>query len=206
MVLLALFFLHTGPWSSGSQWFERGAINSAAILGQGEWWRLVTALTLHADLVHLVGNSLIGGLIIHLLSKTIGYGFAWLCLLLNGATGNLLNIILRRQPHISVGLSTAVFAAIGMLTGLQLGRFTSRSLRDILLPLGAGAGLLAFLGSEGVHTDLGAHFFGFIIGICSGVLLSYTDLTKRLQRPAVQGWLLLFSLMTLLLCWRLALR
>ena len=52
MLLLALFFLHTGQWSAGSNWFTQGAIDSAAILKNNEWWRLITALTLHADLSH----------------------------------------------------------------------------------------------------------------------------------------------------------
>ena len=121
--------------------------------------------------MHLAGNCLIGGLVIHLLCKVLGYGSGWLLLLLAGAGGNLLNVALRQGPHFSVGLSTSVFAAIGILTGLQIVRFRTRSLRECLLPLGAGAGLLAFLGSEGVRTDLGAHLFGFLVGIGCGAVV-----------------------------------
>ncbi len=206
MALLTLFFFHTGPWRASSPWFERGAINAEAILDQGQWWRLVTALTLHADLVHLAGNCLIGGLVIHLLCKVFGYGTGWLLLVLAGTAGNLLNIVLRQGEHFSVGLSTSVFAAIGMLTGLQLSRFRARSLRECLLPLGAGAGLLAFLGSEGARTDLGAHFFGFVVGIGLGALAGFLGTTEKTTSPAQQGLLLALALAMVVGSWLIALR
>jgi len=206
MALLALFFVHTGPWSAGSPWFVQGAIDSTVILERGEWWRLVTALTLHANLAHLSGNCLIGGLVIHLLGKTTGYGLAWLLLLLNGMAGNLLNVVLRRDVHISVGLSTSIFAVIGIFTGLQLGRLTAYSLTRLVLPLGAGAGLLAFLGSEGVQTDLGAHFFGFLCGICWGALLGCSKIIERARRPSRQALCFSLSLAIVFFCWLLAFR
>lgn len=206
MALLTIFFFHTGPWRNGSSWFERGAVNAEAILEQHQWWRLVTALTLHADLVHLAGNCLIGGLVIHLLCKVLGYGSGWLLLLLAGAGGNLVNVALRQGDHFSVGLSTSVFAAIGILTGLQIVRFRTRPLRECLLPLGAGAGLLAFLGSEGVRTDLGAHLFGFLVGIGFGAVACLAGMVEKTVRPARQFLLLGLTVATVLLCWLLALR
>lgn len=204
LIFLFLFFCYTGPWSAGNRWFACGVIDSAAILEQGEWWRLVTALTLHADSAHLVGNCLIGGIMIHFLSKTVGYGLSWLLLVLNGMAGNFLNVLFHRYNHISLGFSTAVFAAIGIFTGLQCIRRKENTVKAIILPLGAGAGLLAFLGSEGVRTDLGAHFFGFFCGICSGVFLSRTGgVTNR--SSWLQIVLLGISLSSILLCWVFAL-
>jgi rhomboid protease GluP len=205
MALLAVFFLHTGPWAAQSVWFERGVVDNNAILHRGEWWRLLTGLTLHADLAHLFGNCCIGGLVIHLLGRMIGYGQAWLLLIATGATGNLCNIAFRHTPHLAVGFSTSVFGAIGLLTGLQLARPPNCSYKALLLPLGAGAGLLAFLGTEGVQTDLGAHFFGFAIGIAGGWLCRRTGLTDRLQAPKIQGVLFLLALALLILAWTCAL-
>ena len=47
-----LFYTVTGPWFSANPWFQIGAVNSRAILEQNQWWRLITALTLHADQMH----------------------------------------------------------------------------------------------------------------------------------------------------------
>jgi len=166
---------------------------------------LLTALTLHADLAHLAGNCLIGGMVINLMSRMIGFGQCWLLLVLTGALGNLANICMRQQAHLSVGFSTSVFATIGLLTGLQLARSPSRSVRGLLLPLGAGAGLLAFLGGEGVRTDLGAHLFGFACGLACGWSGERSGLISRLQ---AQGWqipLFLLALAAPIAAWMWAL-
>ena len=67
-------------------------------------------------------------------------------------------------------ISTAVFAAVGILCGCNLRRFT---LRGVLLPLGAGVGLLAMLGSSGDRTDLGAHLWGLLVGLACGIAWSW---------------------------------
>src|SRR5579859_6482744 len=55
--LLGILALHvwTGP-ESDNAWFVRGSAEAAAIL-RGEWWRTITALTLHADAGHAAGNE-----------------------------------------------------------------------------------------------------------------------------------------------------
>lgn len=204
MTLLAFFYGYTGQWSSANPWFAHGAIDSVAILDHGEWWRLLTALTLHADIAHLLGNCLLGGLVVHLLSETLGYGLTWVLLVGSGMAGNLCNIVLRQQAHISVGFSTAVFAAIGLLTGLQLGRATPRSYRTVLIPLGSGVALLAMLGSEGMRTDLGAHFFGCVIGLWMGLFTGFLRINKQLQSSKCQIFLFLAALLLFPLAWFLA--
>lgn len=204
MTLLALFYGYTGQWSSANPWFADGAIDSVAILDHGEWWRLLTALTLHADIAHLLGNCLLGGLVVHLLSETLGYGLTWVLLVGSGIAGNLCNIVLRQQAHISVGFSTAVFAAIGLLTGLQLGRATPRSYRTVLIPLGSGVALLAMLGGEGMRTDLGAHFFGCVIGLWIGLLTGFLRINKQLLSSRCQIFLFLAALLSFPLAWFLA--
>ncbi|WP_051554215.1 rhomboid family intramembrane serine protease [Desulfobulbus elongatus] len=201
LALLALFFTQTGSWTPDNLWFARGMLDSAAVFGRNEWWRLLTALTLHADLAHLLGNCLIGGMIIHLLGRMIGYGQCWLLLVITGTLGNLANIGLRGQPHLSVGFSTSVFAAIGLLTGLQLARSARRSPRALLLPLGAGAALLALLGGEGVRTDLGAHLFGFACGLAGGWLGHRSGFVERLRAPAWQAPIFLLALAAPIAAW-----
>ena len=200
---LFLFFQVTGPWQPANPWFAAGAIDSSRILDHGQWWRLVTALSLHADGMHVLANCLIGGFMVHLLSLTIGFGSGWLLLLLTGALANFLNIVFRSGPHYSVGFSTAVFAAIGMFSGLQIKMGREAPLR-FLVPLGAGAGLLAFLGTEGKHTDLGAHLSGFCCGIVIGLLIMRTNLIKVADNTAIQRLLFCCALAIIFLCWWIA--
>ncbi len=212
LMLGGLMLVHavTGPWQAGSLWFRAGAVSSPAILEQGEWQRLVTALTLHADQGHLLGNCVIGGAMVQLLCRTVGFGTAWLSLLLAALCGNLLNIVLRAEPHYSVGFSTAVFAAIGIFCGRQLIGGSSL-LRQLILPLGAGAGLLAMLGSGGgennAHqTDLGAHLFGLLCGLAGGLLLRAAGWDQQGRRSRLQTALFAAALLLIVLCWLLAFR
>ena len=159
---------------------EIGVAHASKIL-EGEWWRLVTALTLHADLTHLLSNLTIGGIFIILLCRELGSGLAWSMLLSAGILGNLLNAFLQLPVHRSVGASTAVFGAVGLMAAISALRYRHHLQRHWLIPIAAGLALLAILGTEGKHTDLGAHLFGFGFGTLLGLLTEY--LTGKFGRP-----------------------
>src|ERR1043165_5611832 len=69
----AAMFMGTGTWDQGSDWFSVGASSADAIM-RGAWWRAVTALTLHADLWHLVGNIVASLLFISWAGRWLGTG------------------------------------------------------------------------------------------------------------------------------------
>lgn len=150
-------------------WFSLGMVQAGSIRA-GEWWRLITALTLHADLSHLLGNLAIGGLFVFLLCREWGSGLSWSLTLLAGLSGNLANACLQSAAHNSVGASTAVFGVVGMLAGSGVIRNRHQALQRLLLPLAGAAALLVVLGSEGKNTDLGAHLFGLLFGVPLGVI------------------------------------
>ncbi len=165
--MMTLFFLlqqRAPEW-----WIERGGASPQDILKRGQWWRTVTALTLHADLPHLAANLAAGLLFSAFLLPMLGTGVTWTGILLSGALGNLANAwFYNPEPRVSIGASTAVFGALGMLTARQAVNVLSGPRRvrlwEMILPLGAGASLLAYLGTEGEHTDFMAHFWGFTAG------------------------------------------
>ncbi|MBC7963685.1 MAG: rhomboid family intramembrane serine protease, partial [Steroidobacteraceae bacterium] len=157
-----------------------GAAHAADILN-GQWWRLVTALTLHADLTHLLSNLTIGGVFIILLCRELGSGLAWSLLLASGILGNLLNAWIQSPAHRSVGASTAVFGAVGLLAAISMVRYRHRLQRRWFVPVAAGLALLALLGTEGKQTDLGAHLFGFGSGTLLGLISEY--LVGKYGRP-----------------------
>jgi membrane associated rhomboid family serine protease len=205
MGALAIFYVITGPWSGESAWFTRGAVSGSQIFEHGQWYRLVTALTLHADIVHLVGNILIGGVLVHFLCRLLGTGLGWFLILASGTLGNFINILMHGNSHNSVGFSTAIFGTIGILCGYQAVSKRSAALKDILLPLAAGAGLLAFIGAGGQRTDLGAHFFGLLSGAALGALLVFFPSQQVLiNKRALQTNLFIAGLAIVGLCWWVA--
>jgi membrane associated rhomboid family serine protease len=159
---ISIFGHHSGDW------LALGSARAARIL-DGEWWRLVTALTLHADLLHLFSNLALGGVFVVCLCREYGAGLAWCLLLGSGILGNLSNAFLQSPDHDSVGASTLVFGAVGIFAALGLVRNRRYRQRWWPLPLAAALALLALLGTEGKQTDLGAHLFGFLFGTISGL-------------------------------------
>ena len=161
----------------------------AASIRDGQWWRLVTALTLHAGPVHLLSNLTIGGTFIILLCRELGSGMAWSLLLATGTLGNLINAWVQSPMHRSVGASTAVFGAVGILAAIKLVRDRHHLKRRWFVPVAAGLALMAILGTEGKNTDLGAHLFGFCIGALLGMAVE-TLLGKYGRPGAVLNFLL----------------
>ncbi len=201
MGCLVIIYSITGPWADGSPWFKEGAVMGTHILNKGEWWRIITGLTLHSNPVHLWGNVMIGGTITHFLCKTIGSGLGWFLIMLAGGLGNYINIYLHGSTHNSVGFSTAVFGAVGILSGLQ--SVAKRKISGaLLLPLAAGFALLAMLGASGENTDLGAHLFGLLVGILIGVLTALYSIPVRLNSiRQFQFFLFLGSFLSVTICW-----
>jgi rhomboid protease GluP len=174
LILLATFHNLTGLDLSimghhPVDWIEIGNAHSSQIL-HGQWWRLVTALTLHADGLHLFSNLAIGGFFVIFLCRDLGSGLAWSLLLASGLLGNLANAQVQLPSHSSVGSSTAVFGAVGILGALSVVRYRHHLRRRWPLPVAAALSLLALLGTEGKQTDLGAHLFGFVFGFVLGLL------------------------------------
>ncbi len=155
----------------------RGASSSVALFRDGEWWRPFTALFLHADVPHLVGNLAGGAIFVTLISRAIGPLMAWVMVLTCGVIGN---VITARASYpdafLSIGASTAVFAALGILSGLGV----SETLHDrpnlpwarIAAPVLAGMVLLGWLGSGGgsTNTDVLGHVCGFGAGLVVGAV------------------------------------
>ncbi len=160
--------------------YELGTAHAASIR-DGQWWRLVTALTLHAGPVHLLSNLAIGGAFIILLCRELGSGMAWSLLMASGTLGNLANAWVQSPAHRSVGASTAVFGAVGILAAIKLVRYRHYPQRRWFIPIAAGFALLAILGTEGKNTDLGAHLFGFCFGMIFGVVAEF--LVGKYGRP-----------------------
>jgi len=201
---LALFFTVTGPWSAHSFWFSEGMGDATRILQQHEYYRLITALTLHADTVHLLGNCFFGGFLFHFFCRLTGNGLGLFATLLTAGLGNYLNVTLHGEEHLFVGFSTAVFAIIGMLS--MLGRHNRVSKRYIrIIPFMAGAALLAMIGSSGERTDLGAHFFGLCCGFVSGWILGRPFLLRLRESILLQISLFLLSCAVIVFSWRVAL-
>ncbi|MBS0373531.1 MAG: rhomboid family intramembrane serine protease [Proteobacteria bacterium] len=180
VLLLFLVAVASSRGLFGLDWYERGVLDGARVR-HGELWRAVTALTLHADLAHLLANSGFGALFGGLAARVYGAGAGWLLVLLAATLANLANGLWMGPGHASLGASTAVFAALGALAVHRWPAATRRTrwgLRGGSFV--AALVLLALLGTGDAHTDVLAHALGF----GAGAVLAW----PLRARPAPAAW------------------
>jgi rhomboid protease GluP len=193
--------------------FEVGALDAARVQG-GQWWRAWTALTLHLDGAHLTANLAAGVWFCYLAAAQIGSGSAWLLIVTGAAAANLLEGLLGPPSHLSVGASTAVFTALGLLAAHSWGLRSAYTQRWAVrwAPLVGGVVLLGWFGSGGggedasaaTQVDVVAHAAGFIVGCMLGAVAARAASRRLLDR--VPQWLSgLAALGSIVIAWGFAL-
>jgi membrane associated rhomboid family serine protease len=213
LVLIVAFALQRSV-AFGLGWKAAGLASAQAIRA-GEVWRAATALTLHSDFVHLLGNVLFGALFGALAAQALGAGPGWLLVLATGVLGNWTNAWVSGPAHASLGASTAVFGALGLAAGAEWRRRHELAHPWIrrLAPLLGGAFFFAWLGVSArdvpgefggpVRVDVLAHLFGLAWGLVLGVL--FGRLAARARSGSVRWITGLATLAILATAWALAL-
>jgi rhomboid protease GluP len=209
-IAIAAFHWVTGPraGSDPGHWFARGSSIAERVVA-GENFRVFTALTLHADWSHVFGNAVAAILFVSALGRWMGGGAALLATVLAGAGGNLLVAWAYGSYHDSVGASTATFAALGLLGGLQVLRWLRGATpgwgrrRRVLSVIGACLGVFAMLG-VGEKVDVLAHLGGLGVGLLMGIAIGRS---LRLPiKPIADGVAGLAAAATIAAAWWLAFR
>ena len=181
-IIVGVFFLEHGT-EVPFPFRAAGRIDTQP-MDAGEWFRTVTALTLHLDVAHVVGNLCFGVLFGGLLAHVVGNGVAWSTILTAGALGNLANVLARPGRHLSIGASTAVFGALGALVMWQweYGRQGRVPWPKRLAPAAMGVAMLGYIGLGDENTDVLAHVFGFFAGVALGLLHFHFTARRELSR------------------------
>lgn len=206
---LVLFFLWFGPFDGSKPVLQAGAASSGAIMA-GEWWRGITALTLHSGWPHLLANVFFILAVGQAVINGFGRGLGLVLMLGGGMLGNGLAAWVSGPDQVGVGSSTMGFAALGVMSVHQTVNAFKRwrrwraVWRRAWLPMASGLALLGMMGT-GPQSDLAGHAFGFVAG---AVLVLPFSLAAR--PPGFSGttqWMLTAIAMLLpLVAWFLAWR
>jgi len=201
----------------GIDWSALGRADAAAIRA-GEWWRGLTALSLHLDLPHLAGNVVFGAMFSIVLAHSIGVGATWWAFLATGGLGNVVNAWTQSPEHRSMGASTAVFGLLGVQVAFEWMRRHDLRYRGWRrwAPVVMGIGLLGWLGTGGAsiddpkafngtleRVDVMAHVWGFAVGALIGLVLARGRDRLRLGTRAQVLWTLSAAL-AMVAAWTLA--
>jgi membrane associated rhomboid family serine protease len=198
-VLLNIFFYW---WSETRADLRLTGMMDGAALAHVEWWRLFTAMWLHADLAHLALNMVFGFLFLGLVMGRYGPGVGLLAAYLAGVGGNLAAWLVHDANQRGLGASGMVMGALGLLAAQSAGLLKRRNANTFRLFVGsvfAGVLLFVFLGMN-PESDVVAHLGGFITGLLLGSLLAIAPhLTHRPRVNFAAG--ILFAVLVILPWW-----
>jgi rhomboid protease GluP len=202
---VVLLGLHSFDATHGYSLRSRGILDTQAIRA-GEWWRLVTAVSLHANIAHLVSNLTMGGLFLGLAMARFGPGWALLTALLSGVIGNVLGWLVYPEPHQGLGASGMVMGGLGLVAVQSVAAWGRhpRALRFLATGVLSGTFLFILLGLD-PNTDVIAHAGGYAGGLMFGILLARLPQPST-ENPAVNVLCELILTLLVIIAWGLALR
>ena len=186
-------------WSEARADLRLTGMTDGAALSHGEWWRLFTAMWLHADLAHLALNMVFGFVFIGLVMGRFGPGVGLLAAYLAGAGGNLAGWAVYDANQRSLGASGMVMGALGLLAVQSVGPLKRRntiSFRLFASGIFAGVLLFVFLGVS-PESDVVAHLGGFISGLLIGMLLAVAPRLTHWPRINLAAGILFVALVVL---------
>ncbi|WOL14999.1 RHOMBOID-like protein 2 [Canna indica] len=149
---------------------ELGALDVQKVVGQRQWWRLVSCIWLHAGLVHVLANMLSLLLIGIRLEQEFGFMKIGLLYIVSGFGGSLLSALFIKSS-ISVGASGALFGLLGCMLSELLTNWTIYTNKCaalltlvVIIAINLAVGILP-------HVDNFAHIGGFMSGFFLGFVL-----------------------------------
>lgn len=150
-------------------------------LFNGRVWTLITALFLHADILHLGGNMIFLYAFGNALEKEVGAGKTYLAFFTGGVLSLLFGAFFYNPNVYLIGASAAIFTLIAVVLLVKPLKFSF----IFFMPLGLVALIYIIYNVVAVQTGLEgnvayiSHVIGFSVGIPLGVMWS-KNLVKNL--------------------------
>lgn len=165
---------------------EHGAMFVPLVLGNHEYYRLITSMFLHFGFSHLMNNMVMLFFLGSILEEEIG-GFKYFLLyFVSGLAGNLLSAAMDLKTGefvVSAGASGAIFGVIGAL--LIIVAKNHGHLRTL-----NGRGMVFMVVCSLYHgfTSTGVDNMAHIGGLVSGILLAFILYRKRQGKSSAVEW------------------
>lgn len=139
------------------------------LISEGQWWRFITPMFLHAGLLHLLFNMFSLYLFGPELEKLAGKLRFLTIYFMAGLFGTVATFLLQDADYIHVGASGAIYGLLGAFGALvYYARRTLPQLRQIILPIIVISIVMTFLTP---NINATAHLTGMAVGFLIG--LSY---------------------------------
>ena len=191
LVYLVTVYQGAGISAPGGGLFSDGALVGALIYTDGEWYRLVTAMFLHASLLHLAFNMLALYWLGTVVEQALGTFRFLLVYFVSGIAGSAGALVLSDPGAVTVGASGAIYGIMGALLVLEYratGSFAGPVLGFIVLNLALTFAI--------PNISIGGHLGGLVGGILATFALShFRDARTRSLGPALVGLIAIVSIL-----------
>jgi rhomboid protease GluP len=180
LISVIMIFSGVGIFEARGDELLRWGANFRPYTTDGQWWRLLTSVFVHAGLIHLVNNMLALFFIGPFLESSIGSKKFMIIYLLTGLIASISSLIFH-DSTISVGASGAIFGMYGLTASLMFLKYLDKNLTAMLwVSVAIFIGLNIIMGLNGgidMTAHLGGLFSGFLIGMTYFPLKKYLDET-----------------------------
>jgi len=173
LVYLVTVYQGAGIDAPGGKVASEGALQGAAVY-DGDWYRLITAMFLHAGILHIAFNMLALYWLGTVVEQAIGTWRFLLVYFVSGLAGSAGALLLTGPFAVTVGASGAIFGIMGALLVLEYvatGSFAGQALTLILLNLALTLAI--------PNISVGGHLGGLV----GGVLATFALVHFRHARP-----------------------
>lgn len=178
---------------SGEMLYNIGDISPNSFFTEGEYYRVVSAMFLHADITHIVNNMLLLAGLGAMLEKEIGHMSFFVLYFLSGLGGQAASLgykLFADEWYVSsIGASGAIFGLVGVLLAMALCRVTPMpnvTWQRVVLVVAYSL----YSGIRAANIDNAAHIGGFVSGFLLGLLLCLLLKWRRQRKQNIyrNGW------------------
>jgi len=171
--------------SLGEVVYNIGGLSVATVLGDGQWYRLITGMFLHYDLSHVFNNMLILYLLGNMIEKRLGRWQFALTYLSCGVFAGLVSLgimYMRDADAVSLSTSGAVYGIFGLalvmeFTTIHWRRISFRTISRVILIL------LCIVVSVYVDSQIpGNNYEAHVGGLCLGAMIGMAWYFKQLRK------------------------
>ena len=175
-VVVFLYEISVGDWNNPDVLHRLGALEPEAVVAQGEYWRLFTALFLHGGFLHLAFNLFALYVLGPPLERSIGTIRTLACDLISGLVSSagvvgLHTIGLIHVPQL-VGASGCIMGVVGTWAGFLLRHHHEPLARQRLANIGLIVVIQIAFDVSTPQVSMAAHLGGLVAGLVLGLVLT----------------------------------
>jgi membrane associated rhomboid family serine protease len=175
-VIVFLIEMVRGGWNHPAVLYRLGALDPYAVLFRHEYWRLLTSLFLHYNIVHISFNLFALYVLGPSLERTIGTMRFAVCYLLSGLGSTagvlLLTVLQFTRPGELVGASGCIMGIVGAWAGFFVRHRHAPLARERLLNILLIVAIQTAFDLSTPQVSMGAHLCGLVTGFFVGLLVA----------------------------------